>query len=110
MVGRHHGDTMNLRLLTHNGLVFLLFAVSWCLLALIEVKVKPFSILKYLFILSLPSVFVAFYIATWSALATKDSGTRIVRSVAATVVLSPFFILVGGIVCINFKFWIGGHI
>ena len=100
-----------LRLLKCNGAAFAMALTFWSLLVVIEVKVELYSFLKYLFFLSLPGAVLLHYWANWVAFAEiSELGTRIVRTIVATLILAPLSMLLGVVAVINFKFLIGGHI
>ena len=88
----------------YHSMVALVFLCFWALIVVIEVKIKNFLFLKYLFLGSLPLVFAAFWLA----------GVRSLRSpgfaVASSLLISPVFILVGVSAILRLKLLIGGHI
>jgi hypothetical protein len=97
------------RLIKFNSLVAIAFLVLWILLVVVEVEIRLYSFLSYIFFASLPLVFLAFFFASWRAL--RDSSKHPAGFAALTsVVMSPVFIFVGVTLVTNFKLLIGGHI
>ena len=97
------------RLCAYNGLVALAFVLLWVLLVVVEVKIRLFWLLSYIFVGSLPLAFVGFFFASWRALKPKSehpAGTAGLLS----VLITPVFIFVGVVLVTNFKLMIGGHL
>ena len=97
------------RLVTYNSLVAIAFVLLWVVLVLVEVKIRLYWFLGYIFFGSLPLVFVGFFFAGWRALRpTSDDPVGIAGLLS--LVLTPVFILVGVTLVTNFKLVIGGHL
>jgi len=97
------------RLCAYNGLVALAFALLWVLLVGVEVKIRLFWFLSYIFFGSLPLVFLSFFVASWRALEAKSDHPAWIAGLLS-VVITPVFIFVGVVLVTNFKFMIGGHL
>src|SRR2546425_7220857 len=82
------------RLCTYNGLVAVAFVLLWVLLVVVEVKIRFFWFLGYIFFGSLPFVFVSFFIASWRAL-RPTSEYPAGKAGLLSLVLTPVFIFVG---------------
>src|SRR5664280_2579907 len=97
------------RLCKYNSLVAVTFFLFWVLLVVVEVKIRLYWFLSYVFFGSLPLVFLAFFFASWRAL--RDSSKHPASFAALTsIVMSPMFIFVGVTLVTNFKLLIGGHL
>ena len=97
------------RLCKYDGMVAIAFLLLWVLLVVIEVKVRLYWFLSYIFFGSLPLVFLSFLFASWRAL--RPSSKNPVRTaVLLSLVLTPVFVFAGVTLVTNFKFMIGGHV
>jgi len=96
------------RFLAYNGLVAVVFLLLWVLLVIVEVKISLFWFLKYIYIGSLALVFVSFFAASWRAL-RPSSRHPIPIAAVSSLLMSPLFIFLGGVLATNFRFLIGGH-
>ena len=97
------------RLCKYNGIVAFAFVLLWALLVVVEVKIRLFWFLSYIFFGSLPLVFVSFFLASWRALRPTTeypAGSAGLLS----LVLTPVFIFLGVTLVTNFKLMIGGHL
>ena len=97
------------RFCAYNGLVAVVFLLLWVLLVVVEVKVRLYWFLGPLFFVSLPSVFVCFFFASWRAVRDRSEHPAGFAALSS-VLMSPVFISAGVILVTNFKFMIGGHI
>ena len=97
------------RFCAYNGLVALAFVLLWILLVVLEVKIRLFGFLSYIFFGSLPLVFVSFFFASWRALKPKSEHPAGIAGLSS-LVITPVFIFVGVVLVTNFKFMIGGHL
>ena len=97
------------RFLAYNSLVVVIFLALWILLVVVEVKINLFSFLKFIYMGSLASVFVAFFVASWRAL-RPFSRHPIAIAAVSSLLMSPVVIFLGGALATNFKFLIGGHV
>ena len=97
------------RFCAYNGLVAVAFLLLWVLLVVVEVKIRLYWFLSYIFFGSLPLVFVGFFFASWRAFRDRSEYPA-VFAVLSSIVMSPVFIVVGVVAVTNFKFLIGGHI
>ena len=97
------------RLCAYNSLVALAFVLLWALLVVVEVKVRLFWFLSYIFFGSLPMVFVSFFLASWRALRPTSEHPVGIAGLLS-VVMTPIFVIVGVMLVTNFKFMIGGHL
>jgi len=97
------------RLCAYNGVVALAFALLWVLLVLVEVKVRLYWFLSYIFFASLPLVFVGFFFASWRAVRSTSAYPAGLAGLLS-LVLTPVFIFAGVVLVTNFKLMIGGHL
>ncbi len=97
------------RLCAYNSLVALAFVLLWALLVVVEVKIRLFWFLSYIFFGSLPLVFLSFFFASWRALRPTSEYPAGIAGLLS-VVMAPIFIIVGVVLVTNFKFMIGGHL
>ena len=97
------------RLFKYNSLVAAAFLLLWVLLVVVEVKVRQYSFLSYLFFGSLPLVFSASFFASWRAL-RNSSKHPAGFAVLTSMVISPVLIFVGVALVTNLKLLIGGHL
>jgi hypothetical protein len=95
------------RFLANVGLVAVAFLLLWTLLVVIEVKAHPYSFLKYIFFVSLPAVFICFFVAAWKSFSHSDA--CVVIATVSALLISPLLIYFGVVLVTNFKLLIGGR-
>ena len=83
----------------------------WCLIALIEIKLRPSVLLKHVFFYSWPLMFVAFLCVNWSSLRPINNRVeRAIVSLLLAIVSTPLCIYAATVLTVNFKFLIGGSL
>jgi hypothetical protein len=97
------------RLFAYNSLVALAFVLLWALLVVVEVKIRLFWFLSYIFFGSLPLVLVSFFFASCLALEPKSKHPAGMAALLS-IVLAPIFVFLGVALVTNFKLVIGGHL
>lgn len=97
------------RFIQYNSAVAFGFLLLWALLVVVEVKLREFEFLKFIFFLSLFLVFVGFFAASFQAL-RNSSKHPVGFALLSSLLLSPVFIFLGVTLVTNFKFMIGGSL
>lgn len=97
------------RFFLYHAVLAVVFLLIWALLAVIEVRIAPFGVLRWIFFDSLPLVFASFLFATLRALRSSPRLASVL-AVLSCVVFSPLFILAGVVLVTNLKFLLGGHL
>jgi len=96
------GKTM--RLLKYNAAVSAAFLLLWLLIVLVEVRVAPFPVLKYVFFLFPPMHINCFFSGKSTCFfypQTADKPT--IRAAIMTVLMAPSVIFLGVVVAVNFS-------
>ena len=96
------------RFFAYNASVAVAFLLLWVVLVIVEVKINLFWFLKYIYMGSLLLVFLGLFVASWRAL-RSSSPHPIAMAAVSSLLISPAFIFLGGVLVTNFKFLIGGH-
>lgn len=93
----------------NNGFVATSFLALWALLVIIEVKGGLLWLLAPIFFLSLPCVFIGFYVASFRTFFGWSDHAAAFATLTSAL-MSPMFIVVGVTLITNFKLMIGGHL
>ena len=97
------------RLALYDGLIALAALLVWVAIVVVEVKVREFWFLRYIFWSSLVLLFIAFPVASLVALRDTPS-LRGTMAVLSFLCIAPVFTVAGVMLVWHLKVAIGGHL